>query len=56
MNIGNPLFYRITLNVYCLNQDAVKFYEAMGLKTLKIDMEKVNTNAVICVDKCVCFD
>ena len=34
-------YYRITLNVYCLNPDAVKFYEAMGLKPLKIGMEEV---------------
>lgn len=34
-------FYRITLNVYCLNPGAVKFYEAMGLKPLKIGMEEV---------------
>ena len=34
-------YYRITLNVYCLNPDAVKFYEAMGLKQLKIGMEEI---------------
>ena len=34
-------FYRITLNVYCLNPEAVRFYESMGLKPLKIGMEEI---------------
>ncbi len=34
-------FYRITLNVYGFNQDAVKFYEAMGMKALKVGMEEI---------------
>ena len=37
----NEGYYRITLNVYCFNPDAVKFYEAMGLKPLKIGMEEL---------------
>lgn len=38
---GAENFYRITLNVYCFNQDAVKFYEAMGMKALKVGMEEL---------------
>ena len=32
-------FYNITLNVWCCNPDAMKFYEAMGMKPQKIGME-----------------
>ena len=31
---------RITLNVWCLNTSAIKFYEKMGLQPLKIVMEE----------------
>ena len=31
----------ITLNVWCLNSPAMRFYEKMGLEPLKITMEKV---------------
>ena len=31
---------RITLNVWCLNESAMKFYEKMGLQPLKIVMEE----------------
>lgn len=31
----------ITLNVWCLNEPAMKFYEACGLTPLKIMMEKI---------------
>ena len=31
---------KITLNVWCLNTNAMKFYEAVGLTPLKIVMEK----------------
>jgi len=34
-------YYRITLNVYSLNPDAVSFYEAMGFKPFKIGMEEI---------------
>lgn len=34
-------FYNITLNVYTCNPDAVKFYESIGLKPLKIGMEQI---------------
>ena len=33
--------YHITLNVWCLNEPAIKFYEACGLTPLKIVMEKI---------------
>ena len=33
--------YHITLNVWCLNESAMKFYESCGLKPLKVMMEKV---------------
>lgn len=33
--------YHITLNVWCLNEGAMKFYEKCGLTPLKIMMEKV---------------
>lgn len=32
-------FYNITLNVWCCNPDAMKFYEAMGMEPQKIGME-----------------
>lgn len=34
-------FYNITLNVWCCNQSAMKFYEAMGLVPQRICMEKI---------------
>ncbi len=34
-------FYRITLNVWCLNAPAMAFYESCGLKPLKVMMETV---------------
>ena len=34
-------FYNITLNVWCCNPDAMKFYEAMGMEPQKIGMEMV---------------
>ena len=34
-------FYNVTLNVWCLNESAMKFYEACGLTTQKIGMEKI---------------
>jgi len=33
--------YHVTLNVWCCNQSAMKFYESLGLKPLKIGMETV---------------
>ncbi len=33
--------YNVTLNVWALNEGAMKFYEAMGLKPQKIGMEVV---------------
>lgn len=33
--------YNVTLNVWCLNDSAMKFYESIGLKPLKIYMEKI---------------
>lgn len=32
--------HRITLNVWCLNDNAMKFYERIGLQPLKIVMEE----------------
>jgi len=32
-------FYNVTLNVWCCNPDALKFYESMGLRPQKIGME-----------------
>lgn len=32
--------YRVTLNVWCLNETAMRFYEKCGLTPLKITMEK----------------
>jgi ribosomal protein S18 acetylase RimI-like enzyme len=34
-------FYNVTLNVWSLNESAMKFYEACGLKTQKIGMEHI---------------
>lgn len=34
-------FYNVTLNVWCLNESAIKFYEACGLTPQKIGMEKI---------------
>ncbi len=34
-------FYNVTLNVWCLNENAMKFYEACGLTPQKIGMEKI---------------
>ncbi len=33
--------YNVTLNVWSCNQSAMKFYEKMGLKPLKVGMEKI---------------
>lgn len=33
--------YNVTLNVWCCNESALKFYEKMGLKPQKIGMETV---------------
>lgn len=33
--------YHVTLNVWCLNPGAMKFYEKMGMSPLKVTMEKV---------------
>lgn len=33
--------YNITLNVWALNDGAIKFYEALGLKPQKIGMEQI---------------
>lgn len=33
--------YHVTLNVWCLNPGAMKFYEACGMKPLKIVMEEI---------------
>jgi ribosomal protein S18 acetylase RimI-like enzyme len=34
-------FYNVTLNVWSLNESAMKFYEACGLKPQKIGMETI---------------
>ena len=34
-------FYNITLNVWSLNEPAMKFYEACGLKPQKVGMETI---------------
>ena len=34
-------FYNVTLNVWCLNESAMKFYEACGLTPQKIGMEQI---------------
>ncbi len=33
--------YHVTLNVWCLNEAAMRFYEKCGLSPLKITMEKI---------------
>ena len=33
-------YYHITLNVWCLNESAMKFYESCGMTPLKIMMEQ----------------
>ena len=33
--------YHVTLNVWCLNSGAMKFYEKCGLKPLKVTMEDI---------------
>ena len=33
--------YNVTLNVWCLNPGAMKFYEAMGMTPYKVGMEKI---------------
>ncbi len=33
--------YHLTLNVWCLNDSAMRFYEAMGMTPLKVVMEKI---------------
>lgn len=34
-------FYNVTLNVWALNESAIKFYEALGMKPQKIGMETI---------------
>jgi ribosomal protein S18 acetylase RimI-like enzyme len=34
-------FYNVTLNVWSLNESAMKFYEACGLKPQKVGMETI---------------
>ncbi|MDE5808158.1 MAG: GNAT family N-acetyltransferase [Muribaculaceae bacterium] len=34
-------FYNITLNVWCCNPGAMKFYESLGMKPMKIAMETI---------------
>jgi ribosomal protein S18 acetylase RimI-like enzyme len=34
-------FYNVTLNVWSLNEGAMKFYEACGLKPQKVGMETI---------------
>lgn len=33
--------YHVTLNVWCLNESAMRFYESIGLKPLKVYMEDI---------------
>jgi ribosomal protein S18 acetylase RimI-like enzyme len=33
--------YNLTLNVWCLNESAMRFYESCGLVPQKIGMEKI---------------
>lgn len=33
--------YNVTLNVWCLNQSAMRFYEKCGMTPLKVCMEKI---------------
>ncbi len=37
----NNNFYNITLNVWVGNDNAIKFYESLGMKPQKIGMEKI---------------
>lgn len=53
MHIGSALYravvelakqagcYHVTLNAWCLNPGAIRFYEALGMKPMKICMEQV---------------
>ena len=34
-------FYNITLNVWCCNPSAMKFYESLGMQPMKIGMETI---------------
>ena len=34
-------YYHVTLNVWCLNESAMKFYEKCGMTPLKIMMEQI---------------
>ena len=34
-------FHHVTLNVWCCNPGALKFYESLGMKPLKIGMEQL---------------
>lgn len=34
-------FYNVTLNVWCCNPGAMKFYESLGMKPMKIGMELI---------------
>ena len=34
-------FYNVTLNVWACNPSAMKFYEVMGMKPLKVGMEQI---------------
>lgn len=34
-------FYNVTLNVWCCNPGAMKFYESLGMKPMKIGMETI---------------
>lgn len=38
-------FYNLTLNVWCCNPDAIRFYESLGLRPQKIGMEEVLPHA-----------
>ncbi len=42
--------YHVTLNVWCLNAPAMKFYEACGLKPQKVVMETILNEEPTCVD------
>lgn len=39
--------YNVTLNVWHLNESALKFYEKCGMKPLKICMEKIMDKIII---------
>jgi ribosomal protein S18 acetylase RimI-like enzyme len=34
-------FYNVTLNVWCCNEGAMRFYEAMGMQPQKVGMETI---------------